>query len=193
MNFAEAVDNIVTRIKRPDKVLDCGDAINRAINLFGTSTWAADLVELTHTLAAPTSYVQAIDITASPFARFRKVKYIRPTGYRKYLTFRDSSRIWDHNCESTDVWYRGGNYIRFKLSALQTTAEMGYYQYHIPLADDADTDWMLDQMWPAIQSYALQEMFADIGNMDESAKHEKRWPVLLAAYKEDIGDGVSYA
>lgn len=192
MNFGEAVDNLVRRIKRPDKVLDAQDAINRAIGLFATSTFYHDLVELTHTLPSPGEYIQAVDITAAPFARFRKIKYILPTGYRKYLTQMDPSRIWQNNCESINTWYRGGNYIRFKLSDLVNTAEIGYYQYHVVLEDDADEDWMLDQMWPAVQAYALAELFADIGNDADAASFNKRWPVLLNAYKDDIGDGVSH-
>lgn len=190
MNLGEAVDNLVRRIKRPDKDLDAIDAINRAIGLFATSTFFHDLVELQVSLIA-TEYIQALDITASPFARFRKVKYIRPTGYRKFLTWRDPSRIWDNNCESTDVYYRAGSFVRFKLSNLQPTAEMGYYQYHLPLVDSDDIDWMLDQMWPGVQAYALSELFADIGNDADASAFNKRWPVMLQAYKDDIGDGTS--
>lgn len=191
MNLGEAVDNLVRRIKRPDKEQDAEDAVNRAIGLFATSNWAHDIVELTANLNSA-EYVQAIDITASPFARFRKVKYIRPTGYRQYITYRDPSRIWDNNCESLNVYYRAGNYIKFKLSSLQSTAEMAYYQYHSALITPEATDWMLDQMWPAVQAYALAELHADIGNDADAQSYNKKWPILLQAYKDDIGDGISY-
>lgn len=193
MNFGEAVDNIVRRIKRPDKLLDVQDAINRAIGLFATSTFYHDLVEFTATLSNPDQYVHQVAINTTPFVRFRKIKYLRPTGYRNYLAFRDPSRVWQQGCEAQDVWYRSGNYIYFKLSLLSTTLEVGYYQYHATLVEDDDEDWMLDEMWPAVQAYALAEVFEDLGNAEEASRFTKRWPILLNAYKEDIGDGVSHA
>lgn len=194
MDFGEAVDSIVGIIKRPDKVLEVQAAINRAISLFVTSTFYADLVELTYTLTTPTLYVHQIPINATPFARFRKVKYIRPTGYRKYLTFRDPSKVFSPDgCEALDVWYRSGVNLYAKIYQLNTTFEIGYYQYHATLVDDDDTDWMLDEMWPAVQAYALAEMFDDIGNTESGARWSKKWPILLAAYKADVGDGISYA
>lgn len=191
MNFGEAVDNIATRLKRPDKILDVQDAINRAISVFTTATFFADLLELQVALVS-TTYTQSLDITANPFTRFRKIKYIRPTGYRRYITWMDPSRIWMNNCENVNVWYRAGNNIQFKLSALQSTAEIGYYKYPVVMDDDADTNWMLDQMFPAVQSYALCELFREIGNDADGDRYERRWQGLLATYKEDLGDGASY-
>ena len=191
MNFGEAVDNIVSRVKRPDKRDEIGDAINRAIGLFATATFYQDLVEFTATLTPADQYVHQLAINASPFVRFRKIKYLRPTGYRNYLAFRDPSRVWQGGHEAQDVWYRSGNYLYFKLTRLSSTIEIGYYQYHAVLNLDGETDWMLDEMWPAVQAYAMAEIFDDIGNADEAAKYSRKWPILLNAYKEDIGDGVS--
>lgn len=191
MLFGQAVENIYSRIKRPDKALECGDAINRAIGLFTTSTWFTDLVELTAPLESD-EYIQSLDISTTPYARFRKIKYIRPTNYRQFLSWMDPSRIWAHGCENVNVWYRAGNRIQFKLSTKNSTAELGYYQYPAVLEDDADENWMLDQIWPAVQAYALAEMFADIGQDQDAANYGRRWPILLQAYHRDIGDAVSY-
>lgn len=191
MDFGEAVDKVITRVKRPDKIDSAQDKINEAISLFVVRNWAADLVELTHALSAPTSYIHAIDITASPFERFRKIKYIRPTGYTKYLTWRDPAKIFQENCEEINVWYRGGNYVRSKISSLVSTFEIGYYQYHEILTENDDTDWMLDQIWPAINAYVLGELFGEIGEDTDARAYTARWPVLLNAFHNDIGDGIS--
>lgn len=192
MNFGEAADYLANKVKRLDKAPDAETYINQAISIFATSNFFHDLVELDVALAAQ-DYIQAIDITASPFIRFRKVKYLRPTGYRKYLAWVDPSRIFTGGCEQTDSWYRSGNYLRFKLSNLQATLAIGYYQYHLPMTAAENTDWMLTEMFPAIEAYALSELHDDIGNVDEAGRWQRKWPALLQVYKDDLGDGVSYA
>lgn len=193
MNFGEAADYLASRIKRPDKVSNAESAINRAISVFATSNFYHDMVEPPSIALVAQSYVQAIDITASPFTRFRKIKYLRPTGYRKYITWRDPAKIFDQGgCEAFDVWYRGGNYIRFKLSNLQPSLEVGYYQYHLPMTAPEDVDWMLNEIWPAVEAYALAELQQDIGNTEESSIWQRKWPALLQTYRGDIGDAVSY-
>lgn len=192
MDFSEAVQLIVDRCKRPDKTEDIKAAINRAIGLFAVKNWAHDLVELTHTITS-TEYAQSFDITAAPFARFRKIKYIRPTGYRKYLSWRDPAHIFNDGKECVNTWYRAGNNIVFKLSRLQDTLEIGYYQYHATLIDDADTDWMLDQIWPALHDYVLGNIHGEIGNDQERARMENKGMLLLDAFHADIGDGIAYS
>lgn len=193
MDFGEAVQLIVDRVKRPDKTEDIKAAINRAIGLFAVKNWAHDIVELTHTIVA-TDYAQSFDITAVPFERFRKIKYIRPTGFRKYLSWRDPSRIFQPNgAECLDVWYRSGNNIVFKLSKLQPTLEIAYYQYHLAMIADDDTDWMLDQVWPALHDYVTGNIHGEIGNDQERARYESKGMLLLDAFHADIGDSVAHS
>jgi hypothetical protein len=193
MDFSQAAAAVVRILRRPDRLEDVKANINKAIGFMAASgTFAADLVELQHTID-PTLYAQSFDITAAPFERFRKIKYIRPTGFRKYLTWRDSSMVFDDNgCESLNVWYRAGNNIVFKLSALQPTLEIAYYQYHQQLVDDTDEDWMIDQMWPALQDVTLSYSFDDIGAVDEAARRMRIGMDLYRVYQVDLGDGVSH-
>lgn len=192
MNFGEAVEVILRRLKRPDKTEDAQDSINRAISIFATANFYADLAETQIDLAGQ-DYLQEVAINASPFSRFRKIKYLRPEGYYTYITWTDPSRIFTQGCEQLNTWYRSGNNLVFKLSSLADTAQVGYYQYHEYLVDDDDTDWMLDEMFPAVLSYALSELFQDIGDDATADRYTRRWPVLLQTFKEDIGDGVSHA
>lgn len=192
MNFGEAVEVILRRLKRPDKIEDAQDSINRAISIFATANFYADLVETQVDLAGQ-EYLQSIAVNASPFSRFRKIKYLRPEGYYTYITWTDPSRIFTQGCEQLNTWYRAGNNLVFKLSALADTAQVGYYQYHEYLVADEDTDWMLDEMFPAVLAYTLSELFQDIGDDATADRYTRRWPVLLQTFKEDIGDGVSHA
>jgi hypothetical protein len=192
MNFLEAQDAIIQLVKRPDKRTDIKGHINRAIGLFAAGgTFFADLVELTHTIDG-TQYAQSFSVATTPFARFRKIKYIRPTGWKRYLNWRDPSTVFDTNgCESLNVWYRAGNNIVFKVSTLINTLEIGYYQYHTILVDDEDTDWMLDEMWPAVHDIAGSYAFGTIGNQDEKRSYFALGMDQYRVYQKDLGDGVS--
>jgi hypothetical protein len=192
MNFLEAQNEIVALVKRPDKRDAIKGHINRAIAFVAAAgTWSHDLVELQHTIASD-DYSQSFAINESPFERFRKIKYIRPTGFRKYLTLRDSAAVFDANgCQAINVYYRAGNNIVFNLSSLQETLEIGYYQYHAPLVLDADVDWMLDEIWPVIHDIAISYTFQDIGNDADSNKYLQWGMTQLRIFLRDLGDGVS--
>jgi len=190
MDFSEAVQLINNITKRPDKTAEVKAAINRAIGLFAVKGWAHDRVELTHNIVS-TDYAQSFAINAAPFARFRKIKYIRPTGYRIYLAYRDPSRIFQPNGhECLDSWYRSGVNIVFKLSKLQSSLEIAYYQYHLAMLADADTDWMLDEVWPALHDWTVADIMGQIGNDQERARYQAKATVLLDAFHADIGEGV---
>lgn len=188
MNFGAAAQALVDRIKRQDKLQDAKDAINNAIAVLCTRPFARDSTSATLTLAS-TQYNQSFDVTVSPFARFRKVKWLRPTGYTKYVKYRDPARIYVNGVQCTDVWFMEGVNLNFYLSKLQTTCPVGYYQYHVTLSAATDTDWMIDLMWPAVRAYALCELNAEIGNMDESVRYEKEYLRHWDIFYRDLGDG----
>ena len=191
MQFSDAIQEVIQTVKRPDRRTDIKTRINRAIAFCVTSgTFAADLVELQLAIDS-TLYAQSFDVSDTPFARFRKFKYIRPTGYTKYLTWRDPSRVFDGGCESLDVWYRAGNNCVFKLSKLQSTLEIAYYQYHATLVADTDEDWMLDEMWPCIHDLAAAYFFQLVGNVEEYRRYHDSGITQYNVYLRDLGDGVS--
>lgn len=194
MIFGDAVNLINSITKRPDKSDDVKAAINRTIGNFATlGTFAHDLSEPAAIAISGSLYVQSLDLTIAPFTRYRKMKYLRPSGYTKYLKQRDSSRIFVGGEEMRDVWYQSGTNIIFKLCNLQSSMLVGYYQYHAALVADADTDWMLDLMWPAVHACVLADIFDEIGDDASAQRYAKRWPVLFEAYRNDLKDGVSYA
>lgn len=188
MNFGDAAAKIVDRVNRADKLQAAKDGINDAIATFATRPFVADLASATLTLVSST-YEQSFDTTVSPFARFRKVKWIRPSGYRKYVVYRDPAKIFQNGCETRDVYYVEGVNLIFKLSALQSTAAIAYYQYHTQLEDDIDEDWMLDKMWPAVRAYALSSVFGEIGDDAERARYEKEYLLKWSMFHADLGDG----
>lgn len=188
MNFGEATQIIVSQSKRPDKILDVQAAINNAISILSVRPFARDMASTTIPLD-PNVNAQSFDYTVPPIVRYRKIKWMRPTGYRKYINYRDPARVFLDGHECLDVWYQEGTNIIFKLSALQSELRVAYYQYHVTLVNNADTDWMLDLMWPAVRAYSLFEIFGQIGDDQERARFEKDYLRLWDMFWTDLGDG----
>lgn len=194
MDFQTATGLIVSLIKRPDKEASVKQCINRAIQRFVASgTFAHDFVELPSLAIDGSLFAQSFDITASPFARFRKMKYMKLPGVKNYITWIDPSQVFSNNCEATDVWYRSGNNIVFRTSSLASTMLVGYYKYHAPLVLDADTDWMLDEMWSPVHDLSVSYAMQDIGNTDESTKYFAWAMDNFKILMRDLGDGVAHA
>ena len=192
MDFREAKVQVYSKIKRPDKESEAGDAINEAIAFAALRNFSADLVEVTHPITN-TEYAHRLDLTnPTYFTRFRKIKYIRPTGYRKYLEFRDAAKVFQEGTECRDVWYRSGTGILISLSALQSTLEIGYYRYPATMTKNEDTHWMLDQMWLYVKDFAISRMYEAIGEPEESNRLYAKAIRTLEGYVTDLADGVSY-
>jgi len=182
MDFGEICTMVVDRTKRPDKLTEIRSGVNAAIAFFASANFPHDRVELTFPINS-TQFVQSFDITASPFLRYKVMDYIRPTGYRKYLNWRDPKKIFQNGCENLDVYYRSGNNIVFKLSMLQSTLELGYFQFHDLYDDDTDTDWMFDQLTEAIVLHARGKVMRDIGEDGEANNNIKEAMFLWEAFK----------
>jgi len=111
-------------------------------------------------------YAQSIVISTN-FPRFRRIKYLKRTGARKYLTQADPLKVFDRNgCEQLDRWYRSGDNIVFKVLSLSPTLEYGFFQFPALLEDDTDTHWMLDIIPMVIFNEACSEIFQSIGDAD---------------------------
>ena len=188
MNFGEMQDLIIRRTKRPDKADTVRDGINAAIAFFASANFDADRVEIEEFAISSTLFAQSFDITASPFARFKVIDYIRPTGYSKYLAWRDPKKIFNNGSEMLDVYYRSGNNIIFKLCRLQSTLKIGYFQYHVRLEDDDANaeDWILDELTEAVSLYTRSRVMRDIGEDAEANNNYKEALLLWEVYKQSV-------
>jgi len=182
MNFGEMIAIVASKTKRPDKLSDIKTAINAAIAFFSTANFPHDRVDLDLTISS-SEYTQSFDITVSPFTRFKKIDYIRPAGYHKYLDWRDPKKVFQEGRECLDVWHRSGNNIVFKISRLQSTLKVGYFQYHAVITADATTDWILDEMATAVEDFARSRILEDIGETTESARYFARALLFWEIFK----------
>lgn len=192
MQLSEMIDKVIARTKRADKRLEIIDAINNAISFFSLgASFGQDLVEGTVNIVA-TDFAQSLSISAS-FTRFRRIKYLKRTGAKTFLTHADPLKVFDRNgCELLDRWYRAGNNIVFKLKTLSPTLEYGFYQYPDLLEDDADTHWMLDIVPLMIFNKACAEIFQSIGDADADYRLcENRAMQMFDVAKQDFEDGAT--
>lgn len=193
MNLGEMKDWVARDTKRPEKRDEqIQDAINAAIEFATTQgDFVADLVEGSVAISSSV-YAQSI-VIATAFTRFRKIKYLRPINYKRFLAWRDPSRIFDNECQAADVWYRAGGNIVFNLSSLQASMYFGYFQYPAWLTADTDTHWMLDQMRACIHDLTCWRVFEQIGNNEEATRFERIGRRLLSAHQADLQDGVTHS
>lgn len=194
MNFGEMKDWVARTVVRPEKRDEqIADAVNAAIKLMTAfGDFSNDLVEGTVAISSSV-YAQSI-VISDTFPRYRKLKYLRPDGYRKFLTWVDPSRIFDKaGCEQKDTWYRAGSNIVFKLSTLRSNMLYGYYQYPERLVEDEDEHWMLEQMETVVHDLSASRVFSNIGNDSESTRFQNLGMGQLNIFKNDLQDGVSHS
>lgn len=172
MLFNEAVAAVQAKLKRPEKTQIVMNEINDAINFFSSDLNSNRDVEEILLSIDPVEYTQAIPLTSLP--RYRKMQYIRRSGTRKYLTYLDVKKMFTTNCDMQDKWYLAGSSIKISMTELASALDIGYYQYPpiLTMADGNNSHWLLDQAWPVIVNRTLAKCFADIGDMQESAKNE---------------------
>lgn len=192
MDFGTIADDIADELKRPDKVTQIKRAINNAIEYCTVNgDFAADLSEDDITMDS-TVLSQSIVISTT-FTRFRKIKYLRPDGYRRMLSLTDPAKIFDDKGnQCSDVWYRAGDNIVISTSTYIETLYYGYYQFAARLSADDDTHWMLTYMYSAIFNLALADAWNNIGNAEESAKCKKMGLDYFMAHRRDHQDSAAF-
>jgi hypothetical protein len=199
MDFAGAVSEVLTITARPDKVTEIESALNWAISYCCLrSNFANDLVESTLTIS-PTSYGNTIQfnnvLDNPPVTRFRKFKYVKPYGVRKYLRPIDSDKIFSPAASmQQDVYYVAGNHLTYILSAPAPSLEIGYYQYP-PILDQSvvTSFWLLDVApWAAID-LAAARIFRSIGDDQSMQQYQVMGEEQLKVARRDFEDNVRHA
>lgn len=172
MLFHEAVAAVQAKLRRPEKHQIIMNEINEAINFFSSDLNANRDVEELLLAIDPVEFTQAILLTSLP--RYRKMQYIRRSGTREYLKYLDPKQMFTKNCDMQDRWYVAGSSLKISMVSLAPALDVGYYTYPptLTLVEGNNSHWLLDAAWPVIVNRALAKCFADIGDMQESAKNE---------------------
>ena len=192
MTLLETIEAVISITKRADKRTEILSNINKAIAFYTLKAdFSRDLSELTIPIDS-TVYGQTIDLTtlASPPTRFRKVKWLKPTGRRYYFKLIDPGVILTPQGQvQTDRFYTHGQNITITQSNYDSTIEMGYLSYADVLQEGqspVDTHWMLDLMPWAIIERAASQTFKSIGDDVSSKFYEQSSMEFFVTARNDF-------
>lgn len=171
MNFTEVVAEILSVIKRPDKLSNIRREVNSAIHIFAQDGDFAKCFEEVAVTINPAAYAQTIAMTAFP--RHRKFKYIRRGGTRNYLSPLALASLGKSDCDIRNKYYIAGTNLNISMTTYALTLDAGYFAYPPYLTDAAPEYWLLDQAWPAVFNRATSKILEDIGDPAGASKFEK--------------------
>lgn len=185
MNFTQAVAEVLSIVKRPDKIGDIRREVNAAINFCCNEVeFARDLTALSIAFDS-SGYVQSLPL--SQFVRFRKFKYIKPPAVRFYLTHTPPDKIFEDCQEATNSYYITGSDVIIKTSALHASLLFGWYSFPPLLTDAAPEFWLLEASPYMIINRAAAFVFGNIGDDASSRKHMEYFiPAWLSARRDLI-------
>lgn len=188
MNFTETVAEVVSTLKRPDKILAARREVNAAVTSFSANQpYARDVHEQLLAIDA-NEYTQVL--LFENLIRYRNMKYMKRTGTKNYLSRLAASELGG-NCDLVDKYYVVGAGIKISMVTKATGLDIAYYQYPPYLTDLAPTYWMLESGWSMIVNRALAKLFADIGDDASARTHEayarSDYAIFDAAAEKDLG------
>lgn len=190
MNFTEVVAEVLSAVKRPDKLLTIRREVNAAVAFFsGNQNFSRDVYEQLLVID-PAEYTQIL--LFADMSRYRKIKYIKRAGTKNYLS-RLSAKELGTDCDMKDKYYVVGAGIKISMTTLAASLDIAFYQYPPTLTDLAPTYWMLEAGWPMVFNRAAAKVFADIGD-DASAKlHEGYARLDYTAFEADAEKDLGFA
>ena len=182
MNFTEVVAEVLSIVKRPDKILDIRREVNAAVNFFSSDTdFNRDVTEV---LLAIDPLVYSQNLTYSSFIGFRKIQFMKRAGTRNYLTELDAKKITSNAC-AVDKYYTAGTGIRINMSTLAANLDIGYFAFPPLLTDAAGTFWMLDIAPFMVIDKAAGVILRNIGDEASSKTHIGSATAAYLAFRAD--------
>jgi hypothetical protein len=188
MNFTEVVNEVLSIVKRPDKINDIRREVNAAINFCCNETeLARDLMESSIVISS-SLYTQ--NLALSDFTRFRKFCYLKPPAVKWYLTPTTPAKVFDNCSEACNSYYIAGSDVVIKTAALYGSLLAGWYTYPPVLTDMVPTFWLLDASPYMIIDRAASKVFANIGDDASANKHMALFVPAWLSARRDLASGV---
>lgn len=191
MNFNEVTSEVLNITARPDRMLEIESRVNASLSrCVLKASFAQDLVEATLP-TDPTVYGETYDFSAD-VVRFRKFKYVKPTGFPRYLTPIDSTQLFQPGgTMQRDKYYVAGLNLTYTLFDLAPSLEVGYYQYAPTLdATVNTTHWLLDLNPWCIIDLASAAIFRSIGDDTSAQVYEKSGTESFLITRRDCEDSI---
>lgn len=190
MNFTGAVIEVLSMVKRPDKINTIKRCVNQALTMACmSSNFARDLQERVITID-PALNAQSLPL--SEFERFRKFVYIRPSNRKCYVTQTDADKIFAKGIELLDKYYVAGDQVNFKLARTAPTLLVGWFAHPPRLTDAAPNFWLLDVCPDMIIDKAAALVFKDIGDDASARQKESDYSAQLLIASADLKYGAQH-
>lgn len=170
MNFTEVTSEVISIIKRPDKIADARREINNAIRFYCLDNkFARDFQEQSVVLDAA-EYTQSFAL--STLTRFRTFRYIKRGGTLEYLDLLGEDEIFKQQ-NKCDKYYIAGENVNISMRKLAAALDVGYYKYPKVLTDagDNNTFWLLDMQPFMVIDRACATLFRNIGDEKSMQAH----------------------
>lgn len=183
MNFTEAVSEVVSILKRPDKIATVRKEVNAAISFYTLDNECPrDFSEQAIVLDAQ-SYTQSFAL--SEMTRFRKFKYIKRGGTTEFLAIVGNAEL-EKGCVLNDRYYIAGSNVNIAMKKLAATLDVGFYAY-APILNDSDgSHWLLDHSPYMIMDRACAKLFRDIGDERSMSAHAQSAAEAYIAFRRDL-------
>lgn len=198
MNFSEIVDEVMSIVKRPDKLAEIRSAVNSTVQYCCTTTdFARDLVELSINVDAA-SYAQSLAL--STFPRFRKFRYLKPSNRNSYIDPLQPDKVFVRkhltsggvaNIEQLDKYYIAGESVVFKLCTLTPSVLVGFYAYPPVLSNAAGTFWLLDSAPYVVIEGAIAKAYRLIGDDASADRYQGQFLQSHSVFVKDVKSGVA--
>lgn len=198
MNFSDIVTEVMSIVKRPDKLVEVRSAVNATVQYCATTCdLARDLVEEVKTID-PALYAQSLAL--SGFPRFRKFRYIKPSNRNSYIDPLSPDKIFVRkttplgqvaDIESLDKYYIAGDSLVFKLCKTAPSLIVGYYKYP-PVLTLSDTFWSMESMPYVIIEGAIARSFRLLGDDASADRYQGQFLQGYNLATKDLKSGVAY-
>jgi hypothetical protein len=189
MDVNAAIAEVQRITNRPDKVVAILTAINRALSFcVMKGEFEQDVLEKTFTINS-SLYGDTISLITAPnvLTRFRRFKYLKPTGALYYIKKLDSDKLFTPGgFMQTDKYFLQGTNLTYTLSKTSATLECAYYTYPLRLDTTVNmTHWILDMAPDVIIELASAKIFNDIGDETSANRYQASGLELYQVLKAD--------
>ena len=161
--LALAAEAVIDLTGRSDKEALIRRKINAACRLIQSAgTFPQDLYEASYSGASiADAYIQSLTLPD----RARQIAYIQDPDRTDRILLRTVAWALD-NPDSYDIGYQAGSVLQLRLTEKPTSINVGVYRYLEALSADADTNWVLTDMFELVVDYAATWVGIITGNRD---------------------------
>jgi hypothetical protein len=163
--FGQAIASVGELTRRgTDRAALIKEKINAAVRFISSAgRFPQDLWEEVYSGAGLTvgAYVQHLTLPV----RTRQVAYIQDPARPDRIDLREYAYILDRPSK-VDVAYQAGNALHLRLKEVPSTINLGVYRLPALLIDNADTNWIVQDMYDLVVDYATTWVLVVLGEKE---------------------------